>query len=381
MEWTDSLYKCAASLVTVSTGFFVAVALCSSAFFQRQIFYAHKVPIWLGQNLNKPESFGFLHNQVFILSILTADGQTLFGWLVTPLASYAKHERDFLRGCQDEQPRKTSVELLQDPKSRLVIYFHGTAGTIGQTRRTDAYRMVSSAPGGIHVLAFDYRGFGRSTGNPTESGLLEDALAVIRWATTIAKVPTNRIVLLAQSLGTAVAIAAADALICNDPTTEFAGIILCAAFTDAPSVFTSYKLGGKFPFLAPLKAFTPLETWFAHRIRDKWDTRQRLGRLTQRSKNLRLVFFASQNDQVIPFRHTNSLFHSTLRKTLGNLSTDEELEEQCEHLDLAEGGNIVRWQDGGILLKKVLVRYGGSSNRSLPYHFVFIVNLVSAHIF
>ena len=91
------------------------------------------------------------------------------------------------RNLEDRQAFKL---LTTDPNYRLIIYFHGNAGTVGQTRRTEAYRMISSgASEMIHVLAFDYRGFGNSTGSPTEEGLIVDAVSVILWAMDVAHIP------------------------------------------------------------------------------------------------------------------------------------------------------------------------------------------------
>jgi abhydrolase domain-containing protein 12 len=60
------------------------------------------------------------------------------------------------------------------------------------------------------VLAFDYRGFGKTKGSPSEEGVLHDAIAVVRWALEAAQVPSRHIVFVAQSLGTAIASAVAS---------------------------------------------------------------------------------------------------------------------------------------------------------------------------
>ncbi len=53
---------------------------------------------------------------------------------------------------------------------------------------------VSRAPDKIHTLAIDYRGFGSSTGSPSEEGLLNDAVALAEWAVDVAGIPPSRIV-------------------------------------------------------------------------------------------------------------------------------------------------------------------------------------------
>src|SRR5262245_7063723 len=58
---------------------------------------------------------------------------------------------------------------------------------------------------GFNVFAFDYRGFGRNSGIPSEAGLYEDALTAYRHLTELGVAP-SRIILAGRSLGSAVAI-------------------------------------------------------------------------------------------------------------------------------------------------------------------------------
>ena len=67
------------------------------------------------------------------------------------------------------------------------------------------------------MLAIDYRGFGDSTGTPSEAGLLADARAVYDYVASLASSnggskPENEIILVGQSLGTAVVSALAGQL-------------------------------------------------------------------------------------------------------------------------------------------------------------------------
>jgi uncharacterized protein len=56
-----------------------------------------------------------------------------------------------------------------------VVYFHGNGGNLSMWLPILAGVQAS----GLNVLAFDYRGYGRSTGSPTEKGLYRDADAVL----------------------------------------------------------------------------------------------------------------------------------------------------------------------------------------------------------
>lgn len=223
-------------------------------------------------------------NQVTPFRIATKDGHRLFTWLVTPLGVYARHLNEFT--CEesgvDDISEKLGFRLLRDdPDARLLIYFHGNAATLGQQRRTEEYRSYSSgACEKVFVLAFDYRGFGKSGGVPSETGLRSDAEAVIDWALNTARIPPSHIVLLGHSLGTAVSTAVA--LQYADMGIEFAGIILCAAFTNAGNAFASYSIAGVIPVLAPVKIFPAVQTWFSRRMRDTWRTDIRLAALTRK---------------------------------------------------------------------------------------------------
>ena len=179
----------------------------------------------------------------------------------------------------------TVFELLRnDPKSRLLLYFHGNSATIAQERRTVEYRSYASgAPENMFVLTFDYRGFGRSTGDPSESGLLNDAEAIIDWALNTTGISPDRIVLLGHSLGTAVVAGAAHRYAKRG--VEFAGLILCAAFTNAGNAFSSYSIGGVVPVLAPLKLSAAFQSWFCHRMQDTWHTDHRLAQLARKSNS------------------------------------------------------------------------------------------------
>jgi pimeloyl-ACP methyl ester carboxylesterase len=59
---------------------------------------------------------------------------------------------------------------------------------------------------GYGILAFDYRGFGRNSGVPTEDGLYTDASAAYDYLTRDLTVPASRVILAGQSLGSAVAL-------------------------------------------------------------------------------------------------------------------------------------------------------------------------------
>jgi fermentation-respiration switch protein FrsA (DUF1100 family) len=90
------------------------------------------------------------------------------------------------------------------PQPRATLLFcHGNAGNITLLAQwlADLNRFQ-----GVSVMTFDYRGYGRSGGEPTEEGILADARAARSWLARREGIEERDIVLMGQSLGGAVAI-------------------------------------------------------------------------------------------------------------------------------------------------------------------------------
>ena len=234
--------------------------------------------------LRRIEQLTRTENQVKNFTITTKDGEKIHAWLIAPLGAYAKRTDDFIHEPAESNDiiQSTVFKLLQsDPETRLLIYFHGNSATIAQERRTQEYRSYSAgASEKVFILAFDYRGFGSSTGNPSETGLLSDAEAVVDWALTTSGVSPDRIVLLGHSLGTAVATGIAHHY--SKLGVVFAGLILCAAFTNAGNAFSAYSIGGVVPVLAPVRTMPALQAWFSRRMRDTWCSDDRLAEMARK---------------------------------------------------------------------------------------------------
>jgi pimeloyl-ACP methyl ester carboxylesterase len=145
----------------------------------------------------------------------------------------------------------------------------------------------------IHVFSIDYRGFGLSTGTPSEEGLITDGVSLLNFLTSSPlNISPSRIVIIGQSLGTAVSAAVAErfAFGSPDPTAiqpalkspePFAGVVLMASFSNLPSLIQSYSLKGLTPpMLSPLIGYPRFQKWVVGHIVDNWDTAERVARLT-----------------------------------------------------------------------------------------------------
>jgi pimeloyl-ACP methyl ester carboxylesterase len=124
------------------------------------------------------------------LAIATDDGERLHGWWVPSGADDARH----------------------------VLLCHGNGGNVSD--RVPHIAHLNAA--GFDVLAFDYRGYGRSTGRPSEAGTYRDARAARR--ALLERADPDRVLYLGESLGAAVALELAH----HHPP---AGLILQSPFT------------------------------------------------------------------------------------------------------------------------------------------------------
>src|SRR3989442_2398711 len=105
----------------------------------------------------------------------------------------------------------------------VVLYFHGNGGSL--RGRVDRFRALTAD--GTGLVALSYRGYGGSSGAPTETGLVNDAVAAQSF--TRARYPAERIVPFGPSLGTGVAVA----LAAQQPVGH---LILQSPFTSAAHV-------------------------------------------------------------------------------------------------------------------------------------------------
>jgi hypothetical protein len=183
------------------------------------------------------------------VSLNTADGETLAGWFVPAPAA---------RGT--------------------LLYLHGNGGNIGH--RLDPIEVFHRL--GLNVLIIDYRGYGASSGKPSEDGTYQDALAAWHWLTQHQHLGPQRIVLFGESLGGSVAawLAARHAP---------AGLVMYASFTSVPEMAQA---------LYPIFPASRL-------ARYRYDTRAALGKV-----NCPVLILHSPEDEIIPFSHAQALLEA-----------------------------------------------------------------------
>lgn len=107
----------------------------------------------------------------------------------------------------------------------VVLWCHGNAGNI--SHRWEG--MSALVDRGLAVFLFDYRGYGRSAGKPSEEGLYRDAHAAYDFLVEKRGIKAGRIVCFGRSLGAAVALD----LALNRPV---AGAVLEGTFANVPAM-------------------------------------------------------------------------------------------------------------------------------------------------
>ena len=108
----------------------------------------------------------------------------------------------------------------------IALVCHGNAGNVAD--RVGSLSILNGAHR-LSVLMFDYRGFGRSEGKPSEAGIMQDARAARKWLAKRTGVPESQIVIMGRSLGGAVAVD----LAANDGAKA---LVLASTFTSMPEV-------------------------------------------------------------------------------------------------------------------------------------------------
>jgi fermentation-respiration switch protein FrsA (DUF1100 family) len=111
-----------------------------------------------------------------------------------------------------------------EPGRGIVLFLHGTPSTLADT----VWRLPDLQQSGFGIMAIDYRGYGASTGIPSEAGFRADASAAFDWIRAVA--PGSGIAVFGESLGTGPAIALAR----DRPV---AGVLLNAPYASVRRLF------------------------------------------------------------------------------------------------------------------------------------------------
>lgn len=188
-----------------------------------------------------PSSVGLTFRDV---AFTAADGVRLHGWLI---------------------PGRTPTTLL---------YSHGNGGNIGG--RVAIARLLADQLG-VGLFMYDYRGYGRSEGAPSEAGLVSDALGA-RAALLREGVAAEHVVYFGRSLGAAVTL---DLALAHPPR----AVVLESSFASVSAMASTVLPGGGLLF------------------RTRWDSLAKIPGL-----RAPLLMLHSDADETIPYAQGRALF-------------------------------------------------------------------------
>ena len=191
-----------------------------------------------------PSQFGLIYEEV---AFVASDGVELHGWFV---------------------PGRNSVTLL---------WFHGNAGNI--SHRLDNLKLLHNELG-VSVFLFDYRGYGRSRGRPSERGTYLDAEAALAYLGSRGDGSRERVIYFGRSLGAAVAV---EMGVRHPPY----GLILESAFPSVP-----YMARRAYPFF-PIWPF----------LRTRYDSQAKMGKVTAP-----VLILHGDEDDIVPLEAGKQLF-------------------------------------------------------------------------
>lgn len=122
------------------------------------------------------------------------------------LTDLLPYENRMIQETRDDSPLtyESSISLharwYPAPKPDLILFIHGNGGNL--TYRQNQYQIFHEL--GYQVLAFDYRGYGQSTGQPSEIHMYQDACMI--WDHLIdLGYTSNQLIVYGESIGCAVA--------------------------------------------------------------------------------------------------------------------------------------------------------------------------------
>ncbi|KAF7669930.1 hypothetical protein LDENG_00115250 [Lucifuga dentata] len=231
----------------------------------KHLVYSHRIRVPFFVDFSQPADLSL--NHTINMYLTSEEGISLGVWHTVP----ASHWKE-AQGKDSAWYQKSLGN-----GSPIFIYLHGNAGTRALTHRVGVADVLSSM--GYHALTFDYRGFGDSSGEPTEAGLTTDTLYLYNWVKE--RSGSSLVVFWGHSLGSGVATNTAVKLMEQ-------GVLL-----DGVILESSFKNGKLADSLAKIKVIFPND---------------------ENLKKMRspLLFLHSEDDHIFPIYMAQQLYEIAL---------------------------------------------------------------------
>ncbi|KAK9811929.1 hypothetical protein WJX73_000425 [Symbiochloris irregularis] len=230
---------------------------------QEKLIYVPRLPGLPNPYVYTPTRFGLQYEDVHFKA---KDGTKLHGWMLYP--------QDWKRGAMRKRP--------------TVLFFQENAGNMNM--RLPYLRLLILSLN-CSVFAPSYRGYGQSSGSPSEAGLKQDAEASLETLLQRQDVNPSKIVCLGKSLGGAVGID-----LTAKHKDKFAAAVFENTFTSITDVAPKVL-----PFLKHLIGQGRPANWL---IRNKWNSLEQIPKL----QGLPLLLMSSLQDELLPPAQMQQLY-------------------------------------------------------------------------
>ena len=168
--------------------------------------------------------------------------------------------------------------FMKHPQAKsTLLYFHGNAGNM--THRLEKIQMFYTL--GLNIFIIDYRGYGKSEGQPTEEGVYRDARVAHHYLLLRKDIDPQKIIVYGDSLGGVVAVD----LVSQRPV---ACLIVDSSFSSGADIAKDI-----FPFVPSMI------------LTIKMDSKKKVKAIT-----IPKLFIHSINDEIIPFYLGERLFQA-----------------------------------------------------------------------
>ncbi|XP_034530973.1 lysophosphatidylserine lipase ABHD12-like [Notolabrus celidotus] len=250
------------------------------------VIYSHMLRFPFFVDLGRPEDT-LNHTCNFYLD--TEEGVSVGVWHTLPVSQWEKAAGRSPERCW---------ETLGDG-SPVIIYLHGNLGTRAIHHRVELVKILSAA--GFHVLSLDYRGFGDSTGEPSEAGLTRDALYLYEWAKK--QSGGGLVCLWGHSLGSGVATNTAVKV--QEQGSSVDAVILEAPYTRIGEVVRIHPLAQMYMFLPGFESLI-------------WSILEKNNIVFANDENLKtvtspLLVLHAEDDNIVPYHMGLKLYQISLQ--------------------------------------------------------------------
>ena len=218
-----------------------------------------------------------------------------------------------LTNLVSDSPSQESHAWLRGKDPNCVVYIHGNNANIMTPKLVEIYCAIlegcrEKSNRLTLLLAFDYRGYGASTGSPSEAGIIADTVAAVDFALDRTKISAARLVIVGHSLGSALAAAVYSHFILHDRSTsshQLIRLVLISAFRNFKKLIKYYtKIGIPYMFILPCFVLG-----LRNGMPDVWDTQKRLEEIAKHgNKRWNVCLAHSNHDFEIIARHSKKMY-------------------------------------------------------------------------